>query len=381
MSKKILILGAGFGGLETASSLSEKLNETYEITLIDKNDYFIIGFTKFEVMFGKKTKQDIKYYYKNLRAKRVQFIQDTITNIDVDTKIVKTSTSNFTYDYLVIALGADLHHSSIPGFVESGGNEFYSLEGAEKLFPVINSFQEGTILLTIFGKPYKCPPAPYEAAIQLHDFFEQKGVREHINLKMIIPGPMPIPISQDVSTAIESLLSKNAIELMKSSKITSIDADNKKAITESGKQIPFDLFIGVPIHILPKVVRESKLGENGFIVPNRDNLETKFKNVYAIGDVTHIPAGKAAVAKAGTLAEDAARSVVADILVKEGIKNDPITFNAIGTCYMEIGGGKVAKINVNFLGGEKPHVSIEGPPDDFRSDKEQFEILRREKWF
>lgn len=381
MRKKILILGAGFGGLEAATLLSEKLDDRYEITMIDKNDSFFIGFSKFEVMFGRKNEQEIKYNYKDIKAERVNFVKSIINEIDVDNKVVHIPGKSFSYDYLIVALGAELNHKAIPGFVESGGYEFYSLEGAKKLNPVINDFEGGTIIVSIFSKPYKCPPAPYEGAFQLHDFFEQKGIREKVTIKMIIPAPMPLPVSKEVSQEIESLLKERNIELIKSTKITKIDDVNKKAVAEDGTLFDYDLFIGVPVHMPPKVVKESKLGEQGFIISSKDNLATQFDGVYAIGDVAKIPVGEGAVPKAGVFAEDAARSVVADILVKEGFEQSSKKYEAIGACYFEFGGGRVGKINVNFLGEEKPKASLEGLSSDLRADKENFQRTREERWF
>ena len=139
MSTHILILGAGFGGLEAATRLRERLDSSVEITLIDKNDSFIIGFSKFEVMFGRRSAEAVKSYYKNIAADGVNFVQDTIEVIDVEHKRVKTTAAEFTYDYLIVALGADLAPGAIPGFAE-GGYEFYSLQGAQQLYPIIDNW-------------------------------------------------------------------------------------------------------------------------------------------------------------------------------------------------------------------------------------------------
>ena len=182
MGKEILILGAGFGGLEAASILRERLDDSHRITLIDKNDHFIIGFSKFEVMFGRRTAGQVKAYYADLAHDGVEFIRDTIETIDPERRTVTTRSASFGYDHLIVGLGAELVPEATPGFVE-GGYEFYSLAGAERLYPVLDGFTAGTILLSVFGKPYKCPPAPFEAAFQLHDFFTAKGVRDDIELR------------------------------------------------------------------------------------------------------------------------------------------------------------------------------------------------------
>jgi sulfide:quinone oxidoreductase len=380
MGKQILILGAGFGGLEAATNLREKLDDSYDITLIDKNDSFIIGFTKFDVMFGRRSAEQVKSYYRNLARAGINFKQDTIERINPENKIVKTSTAEFTYDFLIVALGADLAPEEIPGFAE-GGYEFYSLPGAEKLYPAIEAFRSGTILISIFSKPYKCPPAPYEAAFQLHDLFIKKGIRDAVTIKMLIPGPTPLPVAKNASAEIEKLLEERNIQLYKKHKVIEIDPRKKTAIIEDSAPISYDLFLGVPIHRPPKVVRESPLGNNGWIAVNKANLETAFENVYAIGDVTNIPVGEFAVPKAGAFAEAAAKVVVNDILHKFGKIDTAMEFDAVGTCYVEFGVGKVAVLNANFLGKPEPQVNLDGPSLEFRKNKESFEKDRIAKWF
>lgn len=380
MSKQILILGAGFGGLETATSLREKLDNSYNITLIDKNDSFIIGFTKFDVMFGRRSAEQVKSYYRNLATAGIKFIQDTIERIDPENRVVKTGTSEFTYDFLIVALGAVLAPEAIPGFAK-GGYEFYSLPGAEKLYPVIDAFRSGTILISIFNKPYKCPPAPYEAAFQLHDLFIKKGIRDDVSIKMLIPGPTPLPVAKNASAEIEKLLAERNIQLYKKHKVIEIDPHKKIAIIENNDSMSYDLFLGVPIHRPPKVVRESALGNNGWIPVDKVNLETAFENVYAIGDVTNIPVGEFAVPKAGAFAEAAAKVVVNDIMNKLNKTDTIMKFDAVGTCYVEFGAGKVAALNANFLGNPEPRVNLDGPSLEFRKNKESFEKDRISKWF
>ena len=159
MKKHILILGGGFGGLEVATSLRAKLDENFKITLIDRKDFFIVGFAKFEMMFGRKAPEDVKSYYSELKKQGINFVQDTVEEIDPQDNRVRTTHATFTYDYLVIGLGVDMHPEAIPGFKE-GGYSFYTFEEAQRLHPVLEEFKTGTILISIFDKPYQCEVSP-----------------------------------------------------------------------------------------------------------------------------------------------------------------------------------------------------------------------------
>lgn len=376
----ILILGAGFGGLEVATSLRAKLDENFKITLIDKKDFFIVGFSKFDLMFGRRASEDVKSYYPELRKQGIDFVQDTVERIDSDNNSVQTTGATFTYDYLVIGLGAELHPEAIPGFKE-GGYSFYSFEEALRLRPVLEEFKAGTILISIFNKPYQCPPAPYEAALQLHDYFEKKGTRADITIKVLTPGPIPLPVSKEVSVSIMKLLSRHDIEFLPKHKVTGLDNSKKQAIIEGLDPIDFDLFMGVPIHRPPTVIRESVFGKDGWIKVDRTNCRTEFENVYAIGDVTHIPVGGFAVPKTGSFAEDAGKAVVADMLNRIKGENNEVKYDAAGTCYFEMEAGKVAKIDANFLGGDEPQLSFIDPSAEYLRDKIEFETSRIKKWF
>ncbi|HJZ12413.1 MAG TPA: FAD-dependent oxidoreductase, partial [Acidobacteriota bacterium] len=175
MKKHALILGAGFGGLELATRLHETLQQDLEVTLIDKSSFFILGFSKFEVLFGRKRPDEIKSYYQNLSA-AIRFRQEQIESIDPETRHVVTNPGSYDCDFLVVALGADLDPEATPGLIEEG-HEFYSLAGVERLSKVLPAFRSGKAMIAILGLPYKCPPAPFEAALQLHDYFEQNEIR------------------------------------------------------------------------------------------------------------------------------------------------------------------------------------------------------------
>jgi sulfide:quinone oxidoreductase len=377
--KNILVLGGGFGGLEAATLLAP---HGYEVTLIDKADGFAIGFTKFDVMLGLRTAEQIQDRYEHFREKRVKFVRDTITSIDTAQRTVSCKSARYSYDRLVVALGAVIDPSATPGFKESGGHEFYSIRGAEALEPVLAGFDRGTIVVSILGLPYICPPAPYEAAFLLHDFYRARGCRENITLKVTLPLPSAIPVSPDVSLKIDELLAHHDIEVFKKFDVDRVDAGARTIKALDGRTVPYDLLLGIPRHRPPAVVAESPLSEGGgFIKVDPTNLRTTIPDVFAIGDVTHIPAGSGAVAKAGLMAESAARTVVANILHEDGLGPEPPRYTAGGCGYFEFGDEHVARVDINFLGDSSPRVFLDGLAREHRTGKKQFEALRRERWF
>lgn len=380
MKNRILILGGGFGGLEVASSLRANLDDSFKITLIDKKDFFIFGFTKFDLMFGRRAPEDIKYHYSELNKKGIDYVQDTIEQIDPKNNSVKTTNGTYSYDYLVIGLGVEMHPQVTPGFKE-GGYSFYSFKEAQRLRPAIEKFNSGTILISILKGPYQCPPAPYEAALQLHDYFEKKGTRADITIKVLAPAAIPIPPSKEVSTSILELLEKFDIEFLPKHTVTELDINKKQALIDGHNSMDYDLFMGVPVHRPPKVILDSVLGINEWIDVDPNNLRTEFENVYAIGDVTKIPAGSFAVPKAGSFAEDAGKTVVVDLLNRIKGENNKEEFQGIGSCYLEMGAEKVAKVEANFLGANQPDLKFIGLSEKYKADKIEFETSRVKKWF
>ena len=183
MKKKILILGAGFGGLELSSRLSDSLADQVEITLIDKNEGFIFGFSKFDLMLGYSTKPEVTFFYRDIAKPSVDFHQETILSIDPVNRRVTTDKQTYETDVLVVALGAEYSVEKTPGFAE-GGHEFYSVPGAIALNKVLQTFKSGKLVIGIIGQPFKCPPVPCEAAILLDEWFDERGLSDDIQISV-----------------------------------------------------------------------------------------------------------------------------------------------------------------------------------------------------
>ena len=372
---RIVVLGAGFGGLEVTTRLSEEFGDDVDVVLIDKADGFVFGFSKLDVMFGKALAADVRHSYADIVKPGVRFVQSTIRSIDPAAKRVETDAGSFDADLLVVALGADLHPSATPGLVE-GGNEFYTVAGAFALRDVLANFPGGRVIVAVCSTPFKCPPAPSETALLMHDLLTARGVRDKSSIALVIPMGLPIPPSPVASSALLTAFSERGIDWHPNQRVASLDADRKVAVLADGGEMPYDLFLGVPVHRAPDVVVESGLAVDGWIAVDPLTLQTSFPGVYAVGDVTSV-----GTPKAGVFAEGQA-IVVADAL-SAIIRNSTssTTYDGHGMCYLEFGHNQVARVDVTFLSGQSPVGKMDGPSADYVAEKVNFGATRIQRWF
>ena len=373
--KQVLILGAGFAGLELATRLSETLADEVHTTLVDQNDSFSFGFSKLDVLFGRKAISDIQLHYDDISLEGVEFRRERVTSIDPESRHVTTDAGSYDPDILVVALGADYDFAATPGFAD-GGVEYYSVAGAKRMRGVLEDFDSGTILIGILGHPFKCPPAPFEGALLIHDHFVQRGIRDAVEIRVAGPMAAPVPITPEMSQRILDALNERDIEYIPNQHIAALDTKNRQAQLADGGSIPYDLFVGIPVHRAPEVVERAGLAVNGWVPVEKTNLATRFPDVYAIGDITALQ-----MAKAGVFAEAAARVVADDIAARLHGGELERPYEGAGTCYLEFGDGMVAMVEANFLGGPKPTARLVGPSRELAADKVAFASTRRERWF
>lgn len=375
--KTVLILGAGFGGLELASQLSDTVAEEVRVILIDHNDGFTFGFSKIDVLFKGHTPDGVRIPYGELIRPGVEFRQERVISIDPATRQVITDRNEYRSDILVVALGADYEPAATPGFIEDG-YDFYTVEGACRLRERLASIIGGTIVLGILSVPFKCPPAPFEAVLLLHALLVERGIRDATRIQVISPMPSPIPVSPSTSAALITAMSERGIDYRPNTKISSLDPAQHLAHTDTDT-VPYDLFIGVPKHRVPEVVQASGLtagGNEGWIAVDPATLATRHPGVYAVGDCADAP-----VPRAGVYAEDAARTVAADIAAHLHGTPSTATYAGRGVCYIEFGDGQVGKVEADFLSGSKPHAPFSGPSIELAKEKADFAAVRRQRWF
>jgi sulfide:quinone oxidoreductase len=374
MKTRVLILGAGFGGLELSTVLSEALGDGVEVTLIDKNDAFVFGFSKLDLMFGHAKPDAVRLPYAEIAKPGVRVLRETVTAIDPEARRVTTDAGTHEADALVVALGADYDVDATPGLA-AAGNEFYSVAGAERLAGIIPAFSQGHAVIGVCGAPFKCPPAPSECALLLDEELKARGVREACQISFVIPLGTPVPPSPETSAALAQEFAARDIALIAGRRVDALDPGRNVAILDDGAELPFDLFLGVPKHRAPDVVIAGGMTEDGYVPVDSATLATRFPGVYAVGDVA-----TAGVPKAGVFAEGAARAV-AQTLIAELQGGEPGRHLGRGTCYIEFGSGRVGSVDIDFLSGPERTGSFNAPSAALVAEKERFGSSRRARWF
>ena len=375
MRKRVVVLGAGFGGLELTSILSDSFGDEIDLVLVDKDDSFVFGFSKLDVMFGHEMPANARHPYRAIVKPGVRFVQAIVRAIDPVARRVETDAGDFEADILVVALGADVDPAATPGLVE-GGNEFYSVAGAERLRDVLPGFEGGPAIVGVCGTPFKCPPAPSEAALLLHDFLRARGRRDAAEISVVMPFGKPIPPSPETSDAILAAFAERGIRYVKDRLVTALDPARRVAVLNDGSEMPYALFLGVPVHRAPAVVVGSGLAVNGWVPVDKQTLATRFPGVYAVGDVNSV-----GTPKAGVFAEGAARVVAAVLIAELKGGEAPAPYAGAGSCYVEFGNHAVGRVDVNFLGGPKPTGTFQAPSEALVAEKAHFGSSRALRWF
>jgi sulfide:quinone oxidoreductase len=372
---RVLILGAGFGGLELASSLDATLGADVEVTLVDRAEGFVFGFSKLDVMFGRVDAEHVLHRYADLAPAGVRFVRSTVLSIDPVARRVETEAGPLEGDVLVVALGADLHPDATPGLVEAG-HEFYTVAGAFAARDVLDSFDGGNVVVAVTSTPFKCPPAPSETALLVHDHLAARGLLDRSTVSLVMPLGVPIPPSPSASDALLTEFAARGIAWHPGALVRGLDPVTRTCALADGTELPFDLFLGVPVHRAPVVVLESGLAEDGWIPVDPLTLRTRFEDVYAVGDVTSV-----GTPKAGVFAEGQAAVVAAQLVARARGASGAAAYDGHGTCYLEFGEGRVGKVDVTFLSGEAPRGELEGPSVELSADKERFGAERAARWF
>jgi len=382
--KRILILGSGFGGLTAANLLRRNLSPEHRIVVVDKKEFFMMGLVNLWILSGIRRLEDSQVALNKLENKEITFLNDEVTSIDVFQKSIRTRSNNkLEYDYLIIALGAELAAEDIRGFISNGGFNLYDAEQIPKLREKIIALKNQCIAICITNIPYKCPPAPYEASLLINDILVKNGTRDSIDIDLYTPSPIALPVAgPKLSQDIVNLLKDNHINFHPLHKLKEVV--NKKIIEfENGNKTNYDLLIGIPPHKVPTVIKSSGLIKEGqnWIDVDKFSLKTKYENVFAIGDVTEIKVDQTAIIpKAGIFAEGQAKSVSYQIIDEITNQSHNVKFDGRGFCFMEIGNQKAGFLAADLYDVTGPITRLETPSEESYRKKLDFERSRIMEW-
>ena len=382
--KRILILGSGFGGLTVANLLRRNLSPEHQIVVVDKKEFFMMGLVNLWILSGIRRLEDSQVALNKLENKQITFLNDEVTTIDVFQKSIRTRSNNeLEYDYLIIALGAELAPKEISGFVVNGGFNLYDAEQIPKLREKILALKSGRIAICITNIPYKCPPAPYEASLLINDILVKNGTRDSIDIDFYTPAPIALPVAgAKLSQDIVNLLNDNHINFHPLHKLKAV-VDKEIIEFENGNKTNYDLLIGIPPHKVPTVIKNSGLVKEGqnWIDVDKFSLKTNYENVFAIGDVTEIKVDQVAIIpKAGIFAEGQAKSVSYQIIDDITNQSHNVKFDGRGFCFMEIGSKKAGYLTADFYDITGPITRLEPPSEESYRKKLDFEKSRIMEW-
>lgn len=382
MPETVLILGGGVGGLVTANELRKALPKGHRVVLVERETSFVFAPSLLWLMTGARTAEKISRPLSRLSRKGIEVVHGEIQRIDADRREVTVDGGLLAGHDLVIALGAELAPETIPGLAEAGHN-FYTLAGAEALRDQLKSFSGGRIVILTAAPAYKCPAAPYEAAMLLEYHCRKRHLREktEIDLFAAEPGPMGVA-GPDVSKAVRQLVESKGVTYHPEHQLTVVDPASRTLRFTNGKEATYDLLAYVPPHRAPRVVRESGLvADSGWVSVDRHTLETNVPGVYALGDVVSIPLalGKP-LPKAGVFAHYQAETVARNIARAITGQGKPETFDGEGECFVETGDGKAGFGKGNFYAEPEPQVKLHPPTRRWHAAKILFEKDSLRRW-
>jgi sulfide:quinone oxidoreductase len=379
----ILVLGGGVGGVVTAVELRKKLPRHHKIVLIDREAQHVFAPSLLWLMVGLRQAAKISRPLDHLRKRGIEVVHGEIERIEPESKTVTAGGKSFSGDYMVVSLGADLAPEAVPGLSEAGHN-FYTLKGAQALHKALEDFQGSRVVVLTAAPAYKCPAAPYEAAMLIDSYLRRRNGSRPLSVDVYAaePGPMRTA-GMEASKGVEQLIKAKGITYHPEHQVVSIDAKARQIRFANGTEAGFDLLAYVPPHRAPKVIKESGLvDDSGWVPVNRQTMQTRFPGVYAVGDVTTIPLkmGKP-LPKAGIFAHAQAEVVVQNIAHSVTGKGNPAAFDGAGECFIEIGGGKAGIGRGNFFAEPLPVVKLYPARWKWHAAKVLFEKFWLWKWF
>lgn len=381
--KTVLVLGGGVGGLVAAHELRRHLPAPHRVVLVERSATHLFAPSLLWLMIGVRKAEDIRRPLAPLAQQGIEVVRGEIAALAPETRTIQVDGQQLRGDYVIVALGAELAPETIPGLTEAGHN-LYTLEGMASLYRALSTFTAGTLALVVASSPYKCPAAPYEAAMLLEYSVRKRHLRDQVRLDLYAgeAGPMGVAGPQ-VSAAVREMVEHKDIHYYPDHYVTHVDPHARQVAFANGRTASYDVLAFVPPHRVPRLAIEAGLApEGGWIAVDRSTLETRYPGVFAIGDATGIPLAQGKpLPKAGVFAHGQAEVVAQNIAVAITGKGDARRFVGHGECFVEMGDGKAGFARGDFYAEPVPIVKMYTPGRRWHAAKVLFEKDWLRRWF
>lgn len=365
-SKTIVVLGGGVGGITVSNELRNRLSRNHRVVLVERTAQHSFAPSYLWVMTGDRQPHQITRDLRTLLRPGIEFVQAEVTQIDVNARRVETSAAPIDFDYLIIAMGADLNPKSIPGLGD-GAASFYTLADSVNLHKTLRSFPGGQIAVVVASMPYKCPGAPHEGAMLIADYMKRCGLNTTTHVHLFTPEPQPLPVAgPELGEMVRGLLVRKGIQFHPLHKLNRVNAESRDLVFENQESFHYDLVVVIPPHRAPEAVRLSELTDTtGWITVDRNTLATRHENIFALGDVAALsipgrwkPDVPMMLPKAGVFAHAQAQTVAKNIVANIDGSKPVESFCGNGYCMLEVGEDLAGFAYGNFFGEPSPQVQL-----------------------
>lgn len=307
--RRVLVVGGGAGGVAVASLIANQTRGRHEVTLVDRRPQHVFQSSQLLVVTRRRTPEAITRPLERLRRFGVRVLRGTVRGIDLDRRHVEVDSQAEPFDYLVIALGLETRPDLVPGFTEATLHP-WELDAALRTADALDRLEGGRIVFTLPPGAYRCPPGPYEFQWMVDGYLRERGVRGRTELAFFTPVPEPgEPAATNPVAWMAEQSRRRGIAQHHSFRLRAVDAEKKRLLFESGEDVPYDLYFGIPPHRPARVLTESGLCDEAGMAVDPHTLSTRRENVYAIGDCCNLPA----LSKAGGVAHQEAEVVAHNI--------------------------------------------------------------------
>lgn len=361
MARTALVLGAGIGGITAARALRRQLPAGDRVVVVEREREHVFAPSLLWHIVGDRAPADFTRPIATLEKMGIELVTGDIVRLDPTAPGVEVGGRTLAGDAMIVALGADFAPEAVPGLAEHGCN-LYTLAGATRIRAALDAFAGGRIVVLTAAPGYKCPAAPYEAAMLVEAFCRKRGLRARTELAIHAAEPAPMPVAGPVAGGqIKAMLERKGIAYFPQRQVTRVEAGTLHF--SDGQAAGFDLLLYVPPHRAPAVVQAAGLcGESGWIPVDRATLATKFPRVWAIGDVTAIPLKMGRpLPKAGVFAGAQAQVAARNIAAAWAGREPSARFDGHGMCFLEVGGGLAGIGSGDFYAEPLPDVRLRVP--------------------